>query len=351
MGSSRLFVDGQLVIDNGYEKQQTYGGTFYGAGTIEEKGVCNVTAGEKYHIEIEFTNYKNPGKTAEVAIKRGQPSLMTAALRLGGTMKIQDEERALQDAVDLVGSCDAAICFTGSDLGWEGEGADRTQFLLPGRTNELVERLLAVKPETIICNQTVRIRFARFIVNTHAEFLVPFRRRAMQCQQGSAFAMPWISEATTLLQSWFGGNETGNAIADVVFGEVNPSGRMPLSFPYQIEDCTGFLNWQAENGKVYYGEGGSAARGRKSQGSKLTRDIWPGLFVGYRGYEATKRDTMFAFGEGQSYTSFGESTRIASRKCVAYLDVSRLRSVQNGPTLRLTLMPLIAPKTLPPPSN
>lgn len=262
VGRARLFVDGQLVIDNGYEKQQTYGGTFYGAGTIEEKGVCNVTAGEKYHIEIEFTNYKNPGKTAEVAIKRGQPSLMTAALRLGGTMKIQDEERALQDAVDLVRSCDAAICFTGSDLGWEGEGADRTQFLLPGRTNELVERLLAVKPETIICNQT-----------------------------GSAFAMPWISEATTLLQSWFGGNETGNAIADVVFGEVNPSGRMPLSFPYQIEDCTGFLNWQAENGKVYYGEG---------------------LFVGYRGYEATKRDTMFAFGEGQSYTSFDWSNAKAN---------------------------------------
>jgi beta-glucosidase len=75
--------------------------------------------------------------------------------------------------------------------------------------------------------------------------------------------MPWISEATTLLQSWFGGNETGNAIADVVFGKVNPSGRMPLSFPYQIEDCTGFLNWQAENGKVYYGEGGSAACRRK----------------------------------------------------------------------------------------
>ena len=153
--SVRLFVNGQLVIDNGYDNKQTYGGTFYGAGTIEEKGVCDVEAGERYHIEVEFTNFKNPGKTAEVAIKRGQPSLMTAALRLGGTMKIQDEERAIQDAVDLVKSCDAAICLTGSDLGWEGEGSDRTQFLLPGRTNELVERLLAVKPETVICNQTV----------------------------------------------------------------------------------------------------------------------------------------------------------------------------------------------------
>lgn len=73
--------------------------------------------------------------------------------------------------------------------------------------------------------------------------------------QGSAYAMPWVNKATTILQSWFGGNETGAAIADVLTGKVNPSGRMPLSFPHQMEDCTAFLNWQAENGKVYYGEG------------------------------------------------------------------------------------------------
>jgi hypothetical protein len=64
------------------------------------------------------------------------------------------------------------------------------------------------------------------------------------------------------MQSWFGGNETGNAIADVVLGMVNPAGRMPMSFPHEIEHCTGSLNWQADNGKVLYGEG---------------------LFVGYKG--------------------------------------------------------------------
>jgi hypothetical protein len=69
----RLYANGQLVIDNGYDKQQTYGGTFYGAGTIKDKGVCDVKAGETYHIEIEFANFKNPGMTAEVAIERGQP--------------------------------------------------------------------------------------------------------------------------------------------------------------------------------------------------------------------------------------------------------------------------------------
>jgi hypothetical protein len=74
-------------------------------------------------------------------------------------------------------------------------------------------------------------------------------------------------------------------MADVLFGKVNPSGRMPLSFPHEIEHCTAHLNWGSENGKVHYGEG---------------------LFVGYRGYEATKRDAMFAFGEGLSYSTFRE---------------------------------------------
>lgn len=73
--------------------------------------------------------------------------------------------------------------------------------------------------------------------------------------QGSTWAFPWVDKATTLLQSWFGGDETGNAIADVLFGRTNPAGRLPLSFPYEIEHCTGHLNWGSENGKVSYGEG------------------------------------------------------------------------------------------------
>lgn len=66
--------------------------------------------------------------------------------------------------------------------------------------------------------------------------------------------MPWINQAPTVVQSWFGGNETGSAIADVLFGDVNPSARLPLTFPSKIEDCTAHLNWGAESGRVTYGE-------------------------------------------------------------------------------------------------
>lgn len=67
--------------------------------------------------------------------------------------------------------------------------------------------------------------------------------------------MPWADQATTLLQAWFAGNECGNAMADVVFGKVNPCGRLPLSFYKEIEDCSAHLNWGGEAEKVTYGEG------------------------------------------------------------------------------------------------
>ncbi|KPM43246.1 hypothetical protein AK830_g3323 [Neonectria ditissima] len=83
--------------------------------------------------------------------------------------------------------------------------------------------------------------------------------------------------------SWYGGNETGNAIADVLFGDVNPSGKLPLSFPVGVEDNPAFLNYRSEHGRVLYGED---------------------VYIGYRFYEAVKRQTQWSFGWGLSYTSF-----------------------------------------------
>ncbi|KAH8077419.1 glycosyl hydrolase family 3 C-terminal domain-containing protein, partial [Filobasidium floriforme] len=256
VGKSRLFVDDVLVVENGYDKPQTIGDTFYGLGTREETGVYHVEPGKRYLVRVEFTNSSEGGRVSAETTNTGQPSLMLAALRVGGSFKMASSTEAIEKCATLAKECDAVICVTGGNLDWETEGADRTQFALPGATDELVESLLEANSNTIICNIS-----------------------------GSAFAFPWVDKASSILQCWLGGNETGNAMADVLFGKVNPSGRMPLSFPHEIEHCTAHLNWGSENGKVHYGEG---------------------LFVGYRGYEATKRDPMFALGEGLSYSTFRE---------------------------------------------
>ncbi|BGP03092.1 Beta-glucosidase [Rhodotorula toruloides ATCC 204091] len=260
VGRAQVFVDEKLVVDNGWTTKQTPGPSFYGLGTVEEVGTVAVQAGKTYKIVVRYTNHPR-----EVAEEREdeqdeeeggqkQPSLMMAALRLGGAPRIQEDE-SIEHAVKLAGGSDAVVVVIGTNMDWEAEAADRASLALPGRTDELVSRVLAANPNAIIVNQS-----------------------------GSAVAFPWIDAAATVVQAWFGGNCAGQAIADVLFeGGVNPSGRMPLSFPYRIEDCTAHLNWGSESGKVLYGEG---------------------IFVGYRGYEETARSPMFAFGEGLSYTSF-----------------------------------------------
>jgi beta-glucosidase len=95
--------------------------------------------------------------------------------------------------------------------------------------------------------------------------------------------MPWASSVSGILQAWYGGNETGNAIADVLYGDVNPSGKLPLSFPVRVEDNPTYLNYRSERGRVLYGED---------------------IYIGYRFYESTRRETKYPFGWGLSYTSF-----------------------------------------------
>lgn len=102
-------------------------------------------------------------------------------------------------------------------------------------------------------------------------------------QSGTPVAMPWVNTVSSIVHSWYGGNETGNAIADVIFGAVNPSGKLPLSFPHRVQDNPAFLNARSDSGRTLYGED---------------------VFVGYRYYEKCERDVLFSFGHGLSYTSF-----------------------------------------------
>jgi len=98
--------------------------------------------------------------------------------------------------------------------------------------------------------------------------------------------MPWINDVNGLVQAWYSGNEAGNALSDIVFGKVNPSGRLPLTFPVRMEDVPSFMNLRSENGKIHYRED---------------------LFVGYKHYQAQSVAPLFAFGFGLSYTTFAFS--------------------------------------------
>lgn len=88
-------------------------------------------------------------------------------------------------------------------------------------------------------------------------------------------AMPWVDKVAGILQCWYLGNETGNAIADIIYGKVNPSGRTPLTFPKRIQDVPSYLNMKAQFGKIHYRED---------------------LFVGYKHYQALDIEPLFAFG-------------------------------------------------------
>jgi beta-glucosidase len=107
--------------------------------------------------------------------------------------------------------------------------------------------------------------------------------------------MPWLADVAAVLQAWYPGQECGNSIADVLFGDVNPSGKLPQTFPVRHEDNPAIGNYPGENHKVTYGEG---------------------IFVGYRHYEK-KIQPLFPFGYGLSYTTFEYSNLRLSRSEIA----------------------------------
>ncbi|KAH9482518.1 putative beta-glucosidase I [Psilocybe cubensis] len=246
-GRGNLFMNGKLVID--LSTKPSRGEAFFGLGTEDVRVVVEgLKAGQEYDLEIRISN-------TEFAA-RGTPYVCWGGIRLGGIRKV-DGRTAIQDAVQLAKLSDVAILVIGLNHDWESEGHDRSDMALPGLTNELVFEVLRANPNTIVVNQS-----------------------------GTPVEMPWIDEASTLVQAFYGGNELGNGLADVLFGKVNPSGKLPLTFPKRLEDNPSYPSFGSkvqERGKVYYNEG---------------------IFVGYRGYQIKKIEPLFPFGYGLSYSQY-----------------------------------------------
>ena len=176
--------------------------------------------------------------------------------------RVPDEDR-LERAVAVAADADVCIVVVGTNADTETEGRDRRSMDLPGEQDELVRRVVAANPRTIV------------VLNS-----------------GSPVAMPWVDDVRAVLQMWFPGMEAGDAVVDVLMGERNPSGRLPTTFPKRIEDTPAFANYPGENGQVHYEED---------------------IFVGYRWYEARGIEPLFPFGHGLSYTTFEYGQPVVSQ--------------------------------------
>ncbi|THV49389.1 hypothetical protein BGAL_0197g00060 [Botrytis galanthina] len=248
-GTANLYVDGKLVIDN--TTKQTRGTMFFSCGTVEERGVVTLKKGQTYHLKVEFAS------SPTCKLDKGNNVLFgPGAIRIGGA-KIIDADEEIARAAELAKEADQVIICAGLNADWEGEGADREIFGLPLHMNKLISTLTPLNPNTVVV-----------------------------IQSGTPVALPFLSTTSALLQAWYGGNETGNAIADVIFGKTNPSAKLPLSFPKRIEDNPAFLSFRSERGRVIYGED---------------------IYMGYRWYEALNLPVLFPFGHGLSYTTFAMS--------------------------------------------
>jgi len=154
-------------------------------------------------------------------------------------------------------SADAVIYFAGLDHNHDREGDDRTTMTLPGMQDKVIADLAAANPNTIV------VMIA-----------------------GSAVEMPWVDKVNAILWAWYGGMEAGNAYARVLLGEVNPSGKMPITLPQKLADTAPIaLNDYNDKDSLYK----------------------EGVFIGYRWFEKQKIEPIFPFGHGLSYTQFALS--------------------------------------------
>ena len=236
-GHARVLVDGDVVLD-GVTDPPPRSEAYFGMGSRTVADTLDLRAGEPVEILVEFAT-------------RGPYSMMHGAEVGCRAPAIPD---LLERAVAAAEGADAAIVVVGTNDDWESEGHDRASMDLPGDQDELVRRVLAANPRTVV------------VLNT-----------------GSPVRLDWAGDAPALLQAWFGGQEMGPALADVLTGASEPGGRLPTTVPERLEHNPSHGNFPGENGHVRYGEG---------------------VLIGYRWYEARALPTRFPFGHGLSYTSF-----------------------------------------------
>ncbi|MBN2116839.1 MAG: glycoside hydrolase family 3 C-terminal domain-containing protein [Anaerolineales bacterium] len=248
VGWAKLYLDDNLVIDHTSDSDMAK------QLTAELK----LEGGKAYPLKIEYY-WKGSPRWRSLSFGHQPP-------------RAKD---TIAEAVKLAKSSDVVVLIASLNGEWEAEGSDRLDMKLPGAQNELIERVAKANRNTIV------------VLNA-----------------GSPVEMPWIDKVPAVLQLWYDSQEQGNALADILFGDVNPSGKLPTTFPIRLQDNPAYTNYPGENGKVRYGEG---------------------IFVGYRYYDKKEIAPLFPFGHGLSYTTFKYSNLRLSAKSITTNELLKVR--------------------------
>ncbi|MCX7987588.1 MAG: glycoside hydrolase family 3 C-terminal domain-containing protein [Bacteroidales bacterium] len=261
----RLYLDDKLVIDN-----------WTNHGPLIDQFFCKLTAGKFYKIRLEF--YEDGGG---------------AVLKLGLKRMTNPNFDAVAEAAKIAAQADMAIVFAGANEMLESEGRDRDGLELPGKQEQLVLAVAKANPNTVV------------VLNGGT----PTKTKN------------WLSKVRALVHMYYLGQETGNAIAQVLSGDFNPSGKLPFSFIADYNQSPAFKDYK-KSLKVPYSEG---------------------VFVGYRYLDKNKMEPTFPFGFGLSYTTFEyKNLRITaqgSRRYTATVEISNTGTRAGDEVVQLYIAP------------
>jgi beta-glucosidase len=255
-GEHTFAVSGFGTFDLRVGDRQLYAGTLHPPGATradlllsprEHRATAELTAGEP--VEVVLRQAIQPGMAHTVSATLGHLAPGVSA------------DGMIAEAVALAAGSDVAVVVVGTTEQVESEGFDRTSLSLPGRQDELVVRVAAANPRTIV------------VVNA-----------------GSPVLLPWADEVAAVLLTWFPGQEAGAALADVLLGVIEPGGRLPTTWPRDERDCP-ILEVAPRDGRLAYDEG---------------------VFIGYRAWQRAGRTPLYAFGHGLGYTTWQYETLAVS---------------------------------------
>ncbi len=261
-----MYINGKEAVSNLHMEDANTFEAKYAAHTLHVP--MNLKQGEELDIQIEFA-------------KRHIRNYIRLEWEVPGVDPVALAKNAAKDA-------DAVVFFAGLSNFYEGGGNDRTDITLPGDQDKLIQEIVKINPNTIVV-----------------------------LQNGSAVAMPWVNEVKGIVEAYYPGQEGGNAIANILFGKVNPSGKLPESFPIKISDTPAYGNYPGVDRVVEYKEG---------------------IFVGYKYYDTKNVETLFPFGHGLSYTSFAYSNLKLEQegdKIIASLDLKNTGEVEGAEVVQL----------------